>query len=94
MTDTWPEPALSRILDDLEREILAAPDDEITQVLAELGMRPGMKGSAVLLELRLGLARRRQIGGSEGGPALSPPDDLQSGPAPPIQRSSDAPRSR
>ena len=43
--------ALARILEALERELIAAPDGEIMSVLEELGMRPEMKGSVALFEL-------------------------------------------
>ena len=51
MTEQCADLALTRILEALEREIIAAPDFEITSVLEELGMRPEMKGSVALFEL-------------------------------------------
>jgi hypothetical protein len=44
--------ALERILAALESEIIAATDDEIAEVLKELGMKPGMKGSAATADIR------------------------------------------
>jgi hypothetical protein len=46
MTMVWPEIALARIRDELERELLAASDEEIMDAARELGMNPTMKGSA------------------------------------------------
>jgi hypothetical protein len=52
MTKIPSVPALARILDGLAQEIAEAPEAELASVLAELGLRPEMKGSAALLELR------------------------------------------
>jgi len=46
-----PVPALDRILDALEHELLAASDDEVLAAANELGMRPDMKGSAAFIGL-------------------------------------------
>lgn len=43
--------AFERLLVALEAEILAASDEEIAEVLAESGMKLGMKGSASLIAL-------------------------------------------
>ena len=51
MMEQRPDAALARILEALERELIAAPDAEIIGVLEELGMRPEMKGSVALFEL-------------------------------------------
>jgi hypothetical protein len=51
MTTRWAERALSRILEALEREIVAMPDEEIAAVLDELGMKPAMRGSAAWADL-------------------------------------------
>jgi hypothetical protein len=51
--------ALERILKALEDEIVSASDDEIAEVLAELGMKLGMKGSAATADIRLGWAKFR-----------------------------------
>lgn len=51
MMEQRPDAALARILEALERELIAAADAEIIGVLEELGMRPEMKGSVALFEL-------------------------------------------
>jgi hypothetical protein len=48
---TMPEHALDRLLDALVADLMEASDDEIAEVLAERGIKLGMKGSAALLEL-------------------------------------------
>jgi hypothetical protein len=40
---------LERVLAGLERELIHADDDELMQVVAELGLKPSMKGSVALL---------------------------------------------
>ena len=45
---------LERVLTGLERELIHADDDELRQVVAELGLKPSMKGSVALL----GVTRR------------------------------------
>jgi hypothetical protein len=52
MTKLPSDQASARILDALAQEIAEAPEAELAGVLAELGLRPEMKGSAALLELR------------------------------------------
>lgn len=52
MTQTFPETALERILEALERELIIATDEEILEAAGDLGMKPGMKGSAAFLGLR------------------------------------------
>ena len=48
----FPETALERILDALERELIEATDAEILEAAHDLGMKPEMKGSAAFLGLR------------------------------------------
>src|SRR5690242_15198048 len=43
------ETTLNRLLDALEQELLQASDEEILEAARELGMQPGMKGSAAFL---------------------------------------------
>lgn len=54
----FPETALERILDALERELIEATDADILQAADDLGMKPGMKGSAAFLGLRYSAALR------------------------------------
>jgi hypothetical protein len=58
MTQTFPEAALERILQALERELVVATDEEILEAAEDLGMKPGMKGSAAFLGLRYPDVRR------------------------------------
>lgn len=58
VSPAFPETALERILDALERELLEATDAEILQAADDLGMKPGMKGSAAFLGLRYSTALR------------------------------------
>ena len=58
-TSYSPETALERILRVLESELIAASDDEIAGVLEELGMKPGMKGSAATADIRYRWLRAR-----------------------------------
>jgi hypothetical protein len=48
----FPEIALTRILDALERELVEATDEEIMQAAMDLGMNPNMKGSAAFAGLK------------------------------------------
>ena len=48
----FPETALERILDALERELIEASDADILEAAHDLGMKPQMKGSAAFLGLR------------------------------------------
>jgi hypothetical protein len=43
-----PEVRLERILAALEQELIRADDDELLDVVAELGLKPSMKGSVAL----------------------------------------------
>ena len=61
MTLSWPETALTRILEALEQELLQASDEEIMTVAKELGMNPAMKGSAAFADIRYGVALRRTV---------------------------------
>lgn len=48
MKNAYSEQGFERVLLSLERELLAAPDDEIADVAAEIGLKPDMKGSVAL----------------------------------------------
>jgi hypothetical protein len=48
-----PAAALGRILDQLERELIEASDEDILEAARDLGMNPLMKGSAAFLGLRV-----------------------------------------
>jgi hypothetical protein len=48
MKTSFPELGLERVLTSLERELLAASGEEISEVVAELGLKPDMKGSVAL----------------------------------------------
>jgi hypothetical protein len=58
MTRPFPETALERILRALECELVVATDAEILEAADDLGMQPGMKGSAAFLGLRYPDVRR------------------------------------
>jgi hypothetical protein len=58
MTVVWPEIALARIHDAVERELLAASDAEIMEAAKELGMNPTMQGSAAFAGLKYPIERR------------------------------------
>jgi hypothetical protein len=49
-----PDVRLERILAALEQELIHADDEELLEVVAELGLKPSMKGSVALL----GVTRR------------------------------------
>jgi len=49
---TFPEQTLGRILAALELELVEAPEAEILEAAADLGMDPFMKGSAAFLGLK------------------------------------------
>lgn len=48
----FPETALERVLEALERELIEATDADILEAANDLGMKPGMKGSAAFVGLR------------------------------------------
>jgi len=48
-----PAAALGRILDQLDRELMEASDEDILEAARDLGMNPMMKGSAAFLGLRV-----------------------------------------
>jgi len=52
MIRSFPETALERVLEALEHELTEATDEEILEAAHDLGMQPGMKGSAAFLGLR------------------------------------------
>jgi glucose-6-phosphate dehydrogenase assembly protein OpcA len=74
MTGPWPERALGRILDALEREIIAMSDEEIATVLEERGMSLRMQGSAALTDLGY-FASRRTVACPEETGEPSAPDE-------------------
>ena len=47
-----PHETLDRILNALEQELIEASDAELMQAASDLGMKPGMKGSAAFMGLR------------------------------------------
>jgi hypothetical protein len=49
--------ALDRVLDGLAEELIAASDEEILAAARELGMDPGMRGSAAFLGLKYPILR-------------------------------------
>jgi hypothetical protein len=55
----FPETSLERVLNALERELVEASDADILEAANDLGMKPGMKGSAAFLGLRYASATRR-----------------------------------
>jgi hypothetical protein len=65
MTGPWPERALGRILDALEREIIAMPDKEIATILAEPGIWPAVPGSTLWAGLRYAALRPTICGREE-----------------------------
>jgi hypothetical protein len=52
LTLTTPAAALGRILDQLDRELIEASDEDIMEAARDLGMNPMMKGSAAFLGLQ------------------------------------------
>lgn len=49
---TFSEVMLDRMLQALEQELLMASDEEVLEAAKELGMDPGMKGSAAFIGLK------------------------------------------
>lgn len=52
LTLTTPAAALGRLLDQLDRELIEASDEDILEAARDLGMNPMMKGSAAFLGLQ------------------------------------------
>ena len=52
LTLTTPVAALGRILDQLDRELIEASDEDVLEAARDLGMNPMMKGSAAFLGLQ------------------------------------------
>jgi hypothetical protein len=52
LTHSTPAAALGRILDQLDRELIEASDEDILEAARDLGMNPMMKGSAAFLGLQ------------------------------------------
>ena len=59
VTEVFPETALERVLDALERELIEASDADVLEAADDLGMKPQMKGSAAFLGLRYSSAFHR-----------------------------------
>ena len=55
--EVFPQDSLERLLEALEKELVAASDAEILEAAHELGMQPHMKGSAAFLGLRYPVIR-------------------------------------
>jgi hypothetical protein len=53
LTPPTPAAALGRMLDQLDRELIEASDEDILEAAADLGMNPMMKGSAAFIGLRV-----------------------------------------
>ena len=53
LTPSTPAAALGRMLDQLERELIEASDEEILEAARDLGMNPLMKGSPAFFGLRV-----------------------------------------
>ena len=53
LTPATPAAALGRILDQLDRELIEASDEEIVEAARDLGMNTMMKGSAAFIGLRV-----------------------------------------
>lgn len=58
VTQSPPHETLERILNALEQELIEASEAEILEAANDLGMKPGMKGSAAFLGLRYSSALR------------------------------------
>jgi hypothetical protein len=71
MKTTRPDLAFERMLGTLERDLLDATDEEILAAAKELGMNPGMKGSAAFIGVLL-LARPRSRPTETGEMRVSP----------------------
>jgi hypothetical protein len=52
LTLTTPAAALGRILDQLDRDLIEASDEDVMEAARDLGMNPMMKGSAAFLGLQ------------------------------------------
>jgi hypothetical protein len=52
LTQSTAAAALGRILDQLDRELVEASDEDILEAARDLGMNPMMKGSAAFLGLQ------------------------------------------
>jgi len=77
-----PSPAevLTRIIDALEADLIAATDEDIAAVAADLGMKPHMKGSVALFDLIAGgrfgdVAIHLEAPGEQDNGTQLPPDD-------------------
>jgi hypothetical protein len=57
---------LDRVLAVLERELIHAQEEELMEVVGELGLKPSMKGSVALF----GVTRHLAIGALRDRPAL------------------------
>jgi hypothetical protein len=61
LTLTTPAAALGRILDQLDRELIEASDEEILEAARDLGMNPLMKGSAAFLGLHVPALKAQRL---------------------------------
>jgi hypothetical protein len=84
MSNFSPELGLERVLAALERDLLEASDEELTEVAGELGLKPGMKGSVALFgvtstmdatALRARMKKRAAKSRSAARPRRSAKDD-------------------
>jgi hypothetical protein len=77
LMQAFPETALGRILDALERELLEASDADILEAADDLGMKPLMKGSAAFIGLRHSgvVPRAEDFFGAAWTPRMLPPKD-------------------
>jgi hypothetical protein len=57
MMQTWPETALTRVLEAFEQELLQAPEEEIMTVARELRMDPATRRLALLSFTFIGVVR-------------------------------------
>jgi hypothetical protein len=83
-----PDVGLERVIHGLERELLAAPDEEFVAGARDLGMNPDMKGSAAFVGVKglspqLLAAARRAYLGSLGGEETNAGEETRSDPAEP-----------
>jgi hypothetical protein len=77
LMQAFPETALDRILDALERELIEATDADILEAADDLGMKPQMKGSAAFIGLRHSGAvpRAEDFFGTGWMPRMLPPKE-------------------
>jgi hypothetical protein len=59
MNIDWPQLMLTRIAAQFEEELLAASDEEIIAAAKDLGMNPGMQGSAAFAGIKYPVGARQ-----------------------------------